>query len=165
MGSDGASVSLHCLASLSAATCTVTTSTSHRGRTGVYFQLLTAMPFIYWVGGVLPGRFSGVYIRCSIILELMYIMYLILYNDFVLLVQLLCMIPSNIELQIILLTLVPKDNSFVNLLIELSKCFWELTFNAEAVSRLGESKSVSEDRGSARVIVLHSLWASTFLPR
>ncbi len=71
----------------------------------------------------MPGRFSGVYIRCSIILELMYIMYLILYNDFVLLVQLLCMIPSNIELQIILLTLVPKDNSFVNLLIELSKCF------------------------------------------
>ncbi len=52
------------------------------------------------------------------------------------------MIPSNIELQIILLTLAPKHNSFMNL--RAVEEFLRAYFNAQAVSRLDESKSVSD---------------------
>lgn len=87
----------------------------------------------------------------------MYIMCLILYNDFVFLVKLLCMIPSNIHSNKSFFWLCSQRTTASWIcslhLIELSKCFWGLTFNAQAVSRLGESKSVSEYWGSAKVKV------------
>ncbi len=59
------------------------------------------------------------------------------------------MIPFNIELQIILLTLAPKHNSFMNLNRAVEE-FLRASFNAQAVSRLDESKSVSDDWGQPR---------------